>query len=372
MSLSAAKEDEERPSFFPVEPAWTVRLPGPALAPPAYDAERAFLATRDGQFLAIDLSRGRVAWTIPLESRVPPAQGNSRVFIALTDRIHAVLASTGRTAWTAAVGGVTAPLYWHSGWLIAATDAEVIALRDSDGAEIWRRNYGAPVRAEPTIDGDRLYLSLQDGRVIAATLATGAPVWERRLGGAAHEVLVAGDRAFVGSDDNFFYCLSERNGNIKWRWRTGADVTGRAYADEAHVYFTSLDNVLRALDRGNGAQRWKQGLAVRPSAGPTVVSDGAALVISGLGAGIRAFNTKDGTPAGQFTAGAELVAPTHLYEDPKSPRLIIVTTGGVIQALSHSYDPAIVPLRVLPGLLLAPERDPTAKPDSPSDAVPVR
>ena len=97
------------------------------------------------------------------------------------------------------------------------------------------------------------------------------------------------------------------DGAVAWRWRTGADVIGVPVVDDARVYFVSLDNVLRALDRESGAQRWKRALPLRPTRGP--VAAGATLLVSGLSPTLRAFNMKDGAPAGEVAGGGELAAP---------------------------------------------------------------
>ena len=131
----------------------------------------------------------------------------------------------------------------------------------------------------------------------------------------------------------------------------GPTLSAGLYADEAHVYFNSLDNVLRALNRGNGALIWKQGLPIRPAWGPLPVND--LLVVSGVGASVRAYRAQDGTPAGDFTSPAELIGPAHLHVSPKGVHSLIVTTArGALQSLQRSFEPPIVPLTVIPGEML--------------------
>ena len=98
-------------------------------------------------------------------------------------------------------------------------------------------------------------------------------MWTHHLGGAPNEILASGDRLFVGSKDNTFYCLKAQDGSVDWPVVTGADVIGLPAIDARNVYFVSLDNVLRAVHRGNGNQDWKRALAVRPTAGPVQAAD---------------------------------------------------------------------------------------------------
>ena len=167
---------------------------------------------------------------------------------------------TGEVAWRLPFSEELAiPLVWDNGWLIVAdASGNVLAFRATDGTLIWRAPLGVRVHAPPALAADRVYVPLEDGRVVALDVTSGAQQWARRLGGAANEMLALDDRVYVGSDDNFFYCLLARDGEIAWRWRTGGDVVGVPVIDEHRVYFVSRDNVLRALDRHSGAQRWKR------------------------------------------------------------------------------------------------------------------
>jgi outer membrane protein assembly factor BamB len=191
--------------------------------------------------------------------------------------------------------------------------------------------------------------------------SSGETVWERRLGAAAHGLLVADERLFLGAVDNFFYCLSARDGQIEWRWRTGADVLNLPIVDQSRVYFVSLDNVVRALNQRNGVQQWKRGLTFRPAFAPIKAAD--TLVLSGFDGPPRAFLLKDGTPAGEMTveAGSEIIAPLHSFQSAGTfaPAVMAITRRFVSAAAvttvtvgSRSIDPVVLPtLTPLPGLI---------------------
>ena len=111
--------------------------------------------------------------------------------------------------------------------------------------------------------------------------------------GAATGLLALDERVYAGSNDNFFYALEAADGRIAWRWRTGADVVGVPVADERNIYFVSLDNVLRALSRRTGVQRWARLLPIRPTRGPQKVEP--ALIVSGIAPTLRAYNMATGS-----------------------------------------------------------------------------
>jgi len=242
---------------------------------------------------------------------------------------------------------------FDNGWLIAATiQGDIVALRASDGTPVWRQAVGSPAHAHQALAADRVYVPTEDGRVVALRVDTGAVLWDHRVGGAAGDIVALEDRLFVGSNDNYFYCLRTDTGERDWPWRTGADIVGLAVIDRHTVYFVSLDNILWAVNRSNGNQRWKRPLALRPTTGPLQV--GHALVVVGFAPKLPAFNMRDGTPAGDVPLAGELAAPPHVIPAPDDVgTLLIVTThdiikGATVTALTRSFEPTITPVEPLP------------------------
>ncbi|PWT86886.1 MAG: hypothetical protein C5B57_00265 [Blastocatellia bacterium] len=243
------------------------------------------------------------------------------------------------------------------GWLVVATSTAVVALRSADGTVAWHYNLESPVHGAPSASRGLLFVPVENGRVIALQLDTGEMVWERRVGGVPNDTRAVGDQVFVGSNDNFLYCLVARDGRIDWRSRTGADVISAPVVDERRVYFISLDNVLRALNRGHGVQQWKRVLPFRPAWSVLRAAD--TLVVVGLAGAASAFYTKDGSPAAEsrFGAGIELAGPLHGFETNLAlgPIIVAVTrnlaTGATtITAASRSIEPPLLPtVQPLPG-----------------------
>ena len=121
------------------------------------------------------------------------------------ERVDACRASRPSRRWSRA-----------GGWVIAVTDAEIVAIRAKDGEVVWRHAAGG-VRLPPAIDGDYLYAGADDGRVLALTLASGAVAWEQLRAGAASPTIAAhAGRVYAGAGDKQFYCLNGRSGKEEW------------------------------------------------------------------------------------------------------------------------------------------------------------
>jgi hypothetical protein len=179
---------------------------------------------------------------------------------------------------------------------------------------------------------------------------------------------------FVGSTVNAFYGINAETGRDEWHWggdMIGGDVIGAAVAEDV-TYFASLDNLLRAVNRGNGNQRWKQPTPTRPIAPP--MAFGGVVAVFGVSPAIATFNARTGAAIGTYaipTASGATTAPP-----PKGPPLIdpemrpfrvafvVVTADGRAiglrpTGLMFRESPA-APLAELPGKLLQRERPPAA------------
>ena len=336
-----------------------VNLEAAPAAQAGVDGSIAYVPLRDGRLVSVDLVRGQVRWSVDLATSFAPVTGNGLVFVSGEDVLTALDADA-QVRWRRPMpGGFSAPLFWDSGWLIAgAASGAVLCIRATDGQVLWTKDLGSPLGARASIAADRVYLPLHDGRLVALTLLAGEPVWERQLGDTPGPALVLEQRLFVGSKDKFFYCLSTKNGDRKWRWRTGGHILGAPVIDAERVYFTSLDNVLRALDRNNGSQKWKQGLPLRPSGGPLLV--GRVLFVAGVSAEVRAYRVEDGSLAGQFEAPMEVAAPPQLLpeEIPEMTGVLLLTQTGELLVLRRQLEPAVVPLPDLPGVPVPLEAPP--------------
>ena len=179
---------------------------------------------------------------------------------------------------------------------------------------------------------------------------------QARRRGARHPG--ARDRLYLGSDDNFFYSLSANDGVVRWRWRTGADVVGAPVADARRVYFTSLDNVLRALDLGSGAAALEA-----CAAGQTEHRSGArrrnpdrvrpVAKCSGISGQGRC-------PRRRGPTGGLLAGPPHVVEVAAVPMPLIVYVnrsldkGVTLAAVTRNVEPAITPIAPLPNPVPGP------------------
>jgi len=323
--------------LFPARSVWTIPLGAPLNAPPLFSATRAYFALGDGRVDAYDLLTSKRLWTIPRTVTTRPALGDGLVFVAERESLLALRESDGTTVWQQTLPEPLAvPIVWDNGWLITASQSGVVAaIRAVDGTVIWQQNVDSPPSAVPALAADRVYVPTVDQRIMALQVKTCELLWTRSLGGTLLSVLAFDDRVYIGSTDNFLYCLLPRDGGINWQWRTGADLVGLPAVDERRLYVVSLDNVLRALDRRSGSQRWLRALPLRPTTGAVRAED--QLIVSGVSPMLRAYAIHDGRPMGQMDAPGDLAAPPHVVQSEQQTTLIVLTRdvakGTIMTAL---------------------------------------
>jgi outer membrane protein assembly factor BamB len=348
-------------SLFPTVVRWTLPLNSLLSSSPGYDAERAYFPIDGGRLAAYRIANGARAWIMVIRPVMEPVAGDGLVFIVEADRLTALGAADAAVVWQwpLSVKLAVHPV-WDNGWLIVATaKGTILAFRAIDGHLVWQRDLPSPAHALPALAANRVLVPTEDARVVALQVDTGAVLWERRLGGPPNDILALDERIYVGSTDHFFYCLEPKSGRIEWRWRTGGDVIGAPVADEDTVYFVSLDNVLRALARKSGVQRWLRALPIRPVAG--LVNANGTILVTGLAPNVRGYNAKDGTPAGEVQTTGEIAASPHVVAGTAgtAPGLVVITrdiaTGASVMLVARSIEPAIQPLAPLPNPIVTPK-----------------
>jgi outer membrane protein assembly factor BamB len=347
-------------SPFPPAPRWTLALTTSLVAHPAFDGPTGYFPIEGDQIVAYDLTTGTPRWTVSAHPQPNLTAGGGLLFFADSEALVALHAADGSVAWRVPFPTklVASPIVTQ-GSLVAATQLAVLSIHVADGDIAWKRDLDSPVHGLMSTAADLLFVPVENGRVLALRVDNGDPVWERRLGGAPNDTRAVDDQVFVGSVDNYMYCLIARTGRVDWRVRTGADVVSASVLDDRRVYFVSLDNVLRALNRGHGVQQWKRVLPFRPAWNALRAAD--TLVVVGLSGAARAFYLKDGAPAGEMSLGngVELAAPLHAFDSNLSlgPIIVAVTrslaTGATsVTAASRSIEPPLLPaVQPLPGVL---------------------
>ena len=330
----------QAPARSVFESRWKVTLPENPAAPAGFDDAHAYVALRSGKLVALALEDGKSVWTADVRTLWSPVAGDGRVFVASGSQLRAIDAATGREQWRTSLDQplAVAPVF-DTGWLFAGTTSGLLfALRAADGAVLWKIDLGAPLSAPPVPSELHVYLPITDGRIVAAELSHGKAVWTRMLPAKPSPMLALNDRLFVGTEDNFLYCLARSDGEQKWKWRTGGDIVSAPITDGERVFFLSLDHMLRALDQDGGSLRWQRPVPNRTIGGPLRI--GELVAVASLVPQLHGFNAADGKPVGSTPAPegealfSALVAEPQLIAYKGHNAIALLTRQGFLEVFT--------------------------------------
>ena len=313
---------------LPLARIWSKSLDGPAPIAAASESTR-LLAGWPDHFDVFSLETGEKEWGLP----VPAARAAcDAMFCVVADdaTVRGIDLARRAVRWQRTLDqplGQTPAL--RNGWVILASrTGDVRALQAADARDVWTFNAGAALTGAPSINGNQIAIATVSSQVTLLDLSNGHPVWTVTLEHVPGAPRLGGGRVLVGTENGRLAILDDTDGRLRFETRTGGNVTGAPTLDERHIYTVGQDGVLRAFDRGNGAQRWYGNLSTRASDGPSVDGD---LVFVPLRSGAIDVRLNDGKAVVQLAApGGET---TRL---PMAP--VLTGAGATLSILTVSYD----------------------------------
>lgn len=319
-----------------IQKAWSISLGGgdavmrDGLAPAA-EGDRAYLAGRGGEVVAVQANTGRVLWRNKTKAQLTggPGAGQGVVALGTADGEIIVLdGATGTRRWLAKVGGevLSAPAISESVVVVRTVAGRVLGLALEDGKEIWREDQQIPRltlrgTAPPVIAGNTAICGFDNGRVLSFDIAKGEVFWEQLVavarGRTELERLVDIDAAIKVRDADVFVAgfqgrvamLAIDSGQIWWS-REISSHRGLDVDDELVVVSGAMGEVI-ALRRRTGVELWRQdGLRLRRLSAPALL--GGRVAVADFEGYVHWLDTATGafvarTKIGGRTSNAPLV-----------------------------------------------------------------
>jgi outer membrane protein assembly factor BamB len=316
-------------ALLPGEQRWLVTLPALPSAGGAMDASQVYVPLQDGSLTALDRETGLARWTVKIETALLPVAVGGLVFAVSGEEVHALDPAAGERRWSAPLPGrVRGPLLVRGNLILALTEPDqLVALRIDTREAAWRVPTG-PGNVLMNADERAVYLTTPDSRVLSVRLADGAVAWQRTLSGTLSEPAVSADRVLIGSTTDSLWALDPKSGSEKWVWARrafGGDVIGAAISGKV-AYVASKDNVIRALNLGNGHQLWRQDVKTRPLLPPRAFF--GTVAVFGLSPRVSTFLAKGGAAVATWAppppSDTELEGPPLIDEHFKPFRVAMV------------------------------------------------
>ncbi len=139
------------------------------------DGYHTFVASYQGSLMAMDLNDGRPLWAVDASSTAGLAGGFGNVYLAAADgSLIAYDTGDGDEVWqndSLKHRDLTTPTTISSYLAVGDLEGYLHVLAQSDGRFVGRRKVDSdPLRSPPVVDGSRLYVQTQGGRLLALEL----------------------------------------------------------------------------------------------------------------------------------------------------------------------------------------------------------
>lgn len=220
--------------------------------------------------------------------------------------VYAVDLTTGKIAWTVDAGeAIDTPLVVTDGKVIAVTratsdePASVVALATSDGSETWRWKSETPVYrlSAASADASHVYVGLSDqsGTLRALDLKTGALAWTARMNAAVNLVsapATTGEAVYALDFRGQLYRFDPATGARTWDFALNEMVLRSGpVAIGDHVVFGTTEGRLVAIEASSGDLVWQTEAGQGQLRSIAVTPDRLVAVRGGEQAGLVAFDT---------------------------------------------------------------------------------
>lgn len=141
-------------------------------------------------------------------------------------------------------------------------------------SEVWRFLTLSTLDQSPVIAGDRVFIGANDQSLYSLDLATGKRQWRFRIRENAGEtVAVDNDSVFMAADDGVLYALDSSNGEERWRFTADDTPHGVIATADGVVYVGGYDDKVRALNAFDGSIVWEHDMPRSALGGVTLAED---------------------------------------------------------------------------------------------------
>lgn len=187
-------------------------------------------------------------------------------------------------------------------------------------ALLWNFKTKGPSKSSAAISGGRVFIGSDDQYLYCLNAATGKKNWEFKTGGEVESSpLVLADRVFVGSNDGMLYAVDAASGKQIWKFTTENKIPGAPNwvkspdGKSTWILFGSYDYKLYCVDAGNGKTNWSYETGNYINGSPAVGN--GMTVFGGCDALLHVLSLADGQKIREIDAGSQIAGSGALESD---------------------------------------------------------
>lgn len=190
--------------------------------------------------------------------------------------------------------------------ILVNSNSRLYQLDAKDGQLLYTTQLDHAVNHAPAIVGDLAIFGGGNGVVFAHDLTSGFAKWRYKMPtGINSSPVTNGFHVFITDSSGVYKMLEAATGALLWDGRSFEPITAQSAIGPA-VYVASHDQTLYALDRHNGADRWKYRDSKPITTDPVLI--GRYLFLPLARGGLIAFNATDGKELWRLDGSGQVVA----------------------------------------------------------------
>jgi outer membrane protein assembly factor BamB len=313
-------------------------------ASPVVAAGKVYVLDAKARIFAFNADNGEEAWHV---SVAPHGEQTLTHMLTL-----GVFGSDTRVDSTEGAGGGVA---FDGGKLYVSTGfGEVVALDATNGHELWRHKFDAPIANAPVVSGGRVFIATIDNHMHAIAASNGRDLWDHRGINENAGIMLSTSAAVTGEfviapySSGEVYALRVQNGRPAWSdmlTRSHGvtalseidDIAGRPVVDRNLVFAISHSGQMAAIQLDKGDRLWTRDIGGIQT--PWVAGEYVYVVT--LQSQILCLTRREGKvkwihQLPRFADPADNTSDPLVWSGPVlvSDRLVVVSSNGFAQTIS--------------------------------------
>ena len=352
----------------------------PYINSPIVYNDMVYIGARYSEWMnCFDFESGERYWYYDAESNIgstPAVQDEKLVFGTLNGMIHCLNATTSEKIWeNTTIGAIVASPTIYDGNLYIGSTSGIYCLELDTGTYVWNVTLGYDVRASPAVFDGKVYFGCYDNKFYCLDAYTGEQEWDfntntliyysaavvdgkvyfcsseevyspvlYRLDAYTGEkdwelegdwggtpAVLAG-KLYIGSYDNYIYCLNANNGDEIWKFETGGIVYSSPAISNGKLYIGSGDSNVYCLNADTGKKIWNYTTGGAVFSSPAIFQK--RMYIASEDDYLYAFGHKDIPPDAPEITGPHLISPdgevefTVVASDPEHDKIYYFIDWG--------------------------------------------
>ncbi len=315
------------------------------------------IAGSGGTVRSIERSNGKQRWSVDLDARLSSGVSgdDKRVYVSSTNGVvHALDVSSGEVLWTASASSeVLMPVSAGFGAVVVrSADGRIVTLDPETGEERWSVSNTPPALtlngySRPLLLDGGVLTGLDDGRLLAMNLGSGKLIWESVIsvptGRSEVERLVDVD-AELRVDNAAIYVVNYQ-GNVaslepargQLIWSVPFSSTAGLELSGDHLIVVDDEDIVHALDKGNGQEIWAQAALRGRRLSPPAVNARGDVVVGDFEGFIHVLSGDKG----------ELIARTRLGDERIVTRPVVIPAESADDTAAEASTTSIIPALVV-------------------------